>query len=206
MLSISVRSSPYSVLASKFRANIPNALDGSISIRSWSSSPRPTTEASWPFRMTIRIRTFGVGAVFVTIFVPVGRKGTLQEGQETNEIERQSQRQDIGLVPTASHPATRHREYIASCNVLNWLHDRTHIISLSTATLQILQLIPHGNHYFSPCKLFHATHKTNTWQDQEHLNYGIIGDSPIWENGRTYWPSMSWSMVASVILMALNLF
>lgn len=76
-LSIRVRSSPLSVLASKFRTKIPNALEGSISIFSFNSSPKPTTEASWPLLVTIRMRTFGVGAVFVTMFVPDGRNGTL---------------------------------------------------------------------------------------------------------------------------------
>lgn len=73
-----MRSSPLSVRASKFLTKIPNALDGSISIFSFNSSPKPTTEASCPLLVTIRIRTFGVGAVFVTMFVPDGRNGTLQ--------------------------------------------------------------------------------------------------------------------------------
>ena len=76
-LSIRVRSSPLSVRASKFRTKMPKALDGSISIFSFSSSPKPTTEASWPLLVTIRIRTLGVGAVFVTMLVPDGRNGTL---------------------------------------------------------------------------------------------------------------------------------
>lgn len=85
-LSMRVRSSPLSVRASKFRTKMPNALDGSISILSFNSSPKPTTEASWPFRVTIRMRTFGVGAVLVTIFVPDGRNGTLRSYADIRQI------------------------------------------------------------------------------------------------------------------------
>jgi hypothetical protein len=52
-------------------------LTWSISILSCRSSPSPTIVAVSPFLLTTRIRTPGVGAVLVTMFVPVGWKGTL---------------------------------------------------------------------------------------------------------------------------------
>ena len=85
VLSIKFKSSPLSVRASRFLANRPKAESWSISILNCKSSPNPTTSAVDPEFLTTRILTPGVGAVFVTIFVPVGWKGTL-EGRKTTII------------------------------------------------------------------------------------------------------------------------
>ena len=77
--SIKFMSSPLSVLASNFLANNPKAESWSISILNCKSSPRPTMVAVSPFRRMTLILTPGVGAVLVTIFVPVGWKGTLNK-------------------------------------------------------------------------------------------------------------------------------
>lgn len=75
--SMSVITSPLSVRASTLRAVMPKGELGSISIRSVSNSPRPTTRLSCPLRVSIRILRDGVGAVLVTTLCPSCLNGDL---------------------------------------------------------------------------------------------------------------------------------